>query len=136
MLWGPEQPDQDYGFALNRKVQLKTDLDALMQARGLDALLVTGPALHNPFMVYWTGAVHLSWADLIKKCGQEPVLFHASMERDEAARTGLKTQDLNQYRFWDLHREFKGDMVRATAVRYRNMLADMGITHGKVAVCG
>ena len=49
---------------------MKTDLDALMQENDLDAILITGPAQHNPAMVYMTGGGHVSNADLIKRRGQ------------------------------------------------------------------
>ena len=49
---------------------MKTDLDALMQENDLDAILITGPAQHNPAMVYMTGGGHLTTADLIKRRGQ------------------------------------------------------------------
>ena len=48
---------------------MKTDLDALMQEKDLDAILITGPAQHNPAMVYMTGGGHVSSADLIKRRG-------------------------------------------------------------------
>jgi len=34
---------------------MKSDIDSLMQAQNIDALLVVGPAQHNPPMVYLTG---------------------------------------------------------------------------------
>ena len=49
---------------------MKSDLDAIMQAQNIDALLITGPAQHNPAMVYLTGCGHLTVADLIKKRGE------------------------------------------------------------------
>jgi Xaa-Pro aminopeptidase len=70
---------------------MKSDLDALMQAKNLDALLVLGDAEHNPPMTYLVGGGHVSHAVLIKKRNEEPVLFCNAMEREEAARSGLKT---------------------------------------------
>jgi Xaa-Pro aminopeptidase len=87
---------------------MKTDIDALMESHEIDALLVTGPAQHNPAMYYFTGGGHISQADLIKKRGQAPVLFYNSMERDEAAKTGLQTKVLCDYRMRDLLKESKG----------------------------
>jgi uncharacterized protein (DUF1501 family) len=74
---------------------MKTDIDTLMQLNDIEALLVTGPARHNAPMYYFTGGVHLGQADLLKLRGQAPVLFYNSMERDEAARTGLATKSLD-----------------------------------------
>jgi Xaa-Pro aminopeptidase len=115
---------------------MKTDLDALMDANDIDALLVTGPAQHNPAMYYFTGGWHISQGDLIKKRGQAPVLFYNSMERDEAAKTGLQTKDLGDYRLRDLLKENNGNMVKATARRYQKMLEELGISTGRVALFG
>ena len=46
---------------------MKTDLDSLMSANDLDAILITGPGQHNPAMVYMTGGGHITDASLIKK---------------------------------------------------------------------
>ena len=69
---------------------MKSDLDNLMQSKNLDAILITGNADHNPPMYYMTGGGHISAATLIKKRGGESVLFCNDMEREEAAKTGLK----------------------------------------------
>ncbi len=115
---------------------MKTDLDALMEAHEIDALLVTGPAQHNPAMYYFTGGWHISQADLIKKRGEAPVLFYNSMERDEAAKTGLQTKDLGDYRMRDLLKESNGNQVKASVLRYQKMLEELGIISGRVALCG
>jgi len=73
---------------------MKTDLDLLMQARNLDGLLVIGNAEHNPPMTYLTGGGHVSNAVLIKKRGHVAVLFCSQMEREEAAKSGLKVVPL------------------------------------------
>mgnify|MGYP002682370351 FL=1 len=107
---------------------MKSDLDALMQANDIDALLIMGPAQHNPVMVYMTGGGHVTRADLLKKRGEEPVLFHESMERDEAARTGLKTCPYSIYPWKELWDQAGGDQVQATALRYQKMFTDHGLT--------
>ena len=70
---------------------MKSDIDALMQAKNLDALLVLGDAEHNPPMTYLVGGGHVSHAVLIKKLNEGPLLFCNAMEREEAAKSGLKT---------------------------------------------
>ncbi len=115
---------------------MKKDLDAILQSNDVDALLVTGAGDHNPAMVYLTGGGHLTNADLIQKRGEPPVLFHHAMERDEAARTGLTTRSFTTYPLRQLLDEAGGDRVKAAALRYRRMLADLGITSGRVAVLG
>ncbi len=115
---------------------MKSDLDDLMQASNLDAILVTGPGQHNPPMVYLTGGGHLTRADLIKKRGEPPVLFCAAMEREEGARTGLAIRNIAEYGLNDLLKQFGGDMVLALSAVYQKMFADMGLTSGRVAMYG
>ena len=76
---------------------MKTDIDALMQAHQIDALLIVGPGGHNPAMTYLTGGAFLTQAELIKPRGRRPVLFCRSMEREEAARTGLAVKVIDEY---------------------------------------
>jgi Xaa-Pro aminopeptidase len=115
---------------------MKKDLDAIMQANNLDAMLVTGPAQHNPPMYYLTGGAHLTRADVIKKRGEEPVLFYASMEREEAAATGLRSKNIDDYKLTDLLKMSGGDAFKATIERYRMMLAEAQVTSGRMAVYG
>ncbi len=115
---------------------MKTDLDMLLESHDLEAILLTGPAAHNPPMYYLTGGGHLTHADLIKKRGAEPVLYHNPMERDEAAKTGLLTKSLDDYDWLNIIKQCNGDMGKAQAWRYKAMLSDHGITSGKVAVAG
>ena len=115
---------------------MKADINSLMQQQGIDFLLVTGPAQHNPMMTYFTGAVHVSDADLIKKRGVKPVLFCNLMEREEAARSGLKTFSFSKYPMTALISATGGNLIEAYALRYEKIFTDLGITTGNVAVYG
>ncbi len=115
---------------------MKNDLDPLMEKYGLDALLLTGPAQHNPPVVYMTGTAHVSRADIIKKRGCKAVLYHFAMERDEAAKSGLVLKSLSEYPIKELLEQAGGDPVQAQALRYQKMLSDQGIHSGKVALYG
>lgn len=115
---------------------MKSDLDALMQEKDLEAILITGPAQHNPAMVYMTGGGHVSSADLIKRRGQAPVLFYNPMERDEAAKSGLTTKNLMDYNFSELLGQTGGDYQRAIAKRYQRMLTELGADQGNIALYG
>lgn len=115
---------------------MKSDLDSLMTAHNLDAMLITGAGQHNPAMVYMTGGAHLTNADLIKRRGEPPILFCNPMERDEAAKSGLITKDLAEYKYNELLKQCQGNQIKATALRYQNMFADLEITSGKMAVYG
>jgi Xaa-Pro aminopeptidase len=115
---------------------MRKDLDHLMEEAGLDALLISGSATHNPAMFYFTGNVHVGYGDLIKLRGQAPVLFCNPMEREEAARSGLATMNLAEYHYSKLLKENGDDPVKATAIRYQKMFADLGLTEGRVSIYG
>lgn len=115
---------------------MKTDIDALMQSRNLDAILVVGHAEHNPPMYYLTGGGHVSHAALIKRKGEAPVLFCNDMEREEAAKSGLKIVPYSAYPYKELLDQAKGDPALASALRYQRMFNDCGLTSGRVGIYG
>ncbi len=115
---------------------MKSDLDRLMKAKGLDAILILGNADHNPPMVYLTGGGHISNATLVKKRGEAAVLFHQDMERDEAAKSGLKCISYSTYPYEELLRYSAGDPTRAMGLRLQRILEDMGLTRGRLGLYG
>jgi Xaa-Pro aminopeptidase len=114
---------------------MKSDLDILMQSKNLDAILVTGNANHNPPMYYLTGGGHISAATLIKKRGGEAVLFCNDMERDEAAKTGLKIIPYSIYSYEELLKEAHGNPSLTSAIRYKHMFTDQCV-QGRVGIYG
>lgn len=115
---------------------MKSDLDAIMKKHNVDVLLVSGPAQHNPAMVYFTGVVHITNADLIKKAGQPAILFHPSMEREEALKTGLERRTYSDYPLTDFLKQAGNCHNLAAALRYKKMLEDNGVTGGRIALFG
>jgi Xaa-Pro aminopeptidase len=115
---------------------MKSDLDALMRERNLDAIIVFGDADNNPPMYYLTGGGHFSSATLVKKPGKGAVLYCNDMERDEAAKSGLQIQLYSKYPVQDLMKEAEGDFGRMMALRFLRILKDMSLTSGKIAVFG
>lgn len=115
---------------------MKSEIDAYMQENGVDALLVIGNIDHNPAMMYFTGGGHVSNADLIKKRGEPPVLFCNAMERDEAAKTGLRTVTFAEFKWKELVAQSGGDLAEARALSYAKQFQSLGITAGRVAVYG
>lgn len=115
---------------------MKTDLDAILRENDLDGMLVVGPGMHNPPMVYLTGIAHLTSADLIWKTGDGGTLFHGPMERDEAAKSGLTLRSYSLYPLGELLKEAGGDMTRAMALRYERMFKDCQLTQGRVVILG
>jgi Xaa-Pro aminopeptidase len=115
---------------------MKSDLDAIMQARNLDAFIVFGNAENNPPMYYLTGGGHVSHATIIKKRGAEPFYFFNDMERDEAAKSGLKLIPYTKYDYTEMMKQADNNQLLASALRYQRMFEDVGVTTGRVGVYG
>ncbi|HTP02752.1 MAG TPA: M24 family metallopeptidase [Anaerolineales bacterium] len=103
---------------------MRSDLDAMMRAAGLDAIVVLGNADHNPPMYYFTGPGHISHAALFKKAGQPPVLYCNAMERAEAAKSGLTVKAL------------KTGVVEILASQPKQLFDEQGLTSGRVGLYG
>lgn len=114
---------------------MKSDLNALMLSKGLDALVLMGNATHNPPMYYLTGGGHVSSALLIKKYNEEAVIFCNDMEREEAARSGMKVVPFSAYPYDAALQTAAGDPALAAAIRIKWIFSDHDI-HGKVGVYG
>lgn len=115
---------------------MKSQIDPFLSASKAAALWVTGPAQHNPAMVYLTGGGHLTHADVIQVVGHEPVVCHAPMERDEAAKTGLRTINFNRFPLKDRLQKAQGDRILADAMLYRSLFEEIGLTEGTVLLYG
>ena len=115
---------------------MKSEIDLLMDENNIDALLVIGNLDHNPAMMYFTGGGHVTNADLIKKRGEPPVLFCQAMERDEAAKTGLRTITFAEFKWKELVTQAGGDLAEARAHSYAKQFQRLGITRGRIAIYG
>lgn len=114
---------------------MKSDLDALMQARNLDAILVFGSAQNNPPMTYLIGGGHVNGATLIKKRGEKAVLFCNAMEREEAAKSGLDVHLYDEYPWQEMLKQAGGDTALMSALRLRSIFKDLGVS-GRVGIYG
>lgn len=115
---------------------MKTDLEQLITQKQVDALWISGAAQHNPSMTYFTGRIHVTAADLFILPGREPILFHGTMEREEAAKTGFELVSYSRYPTSEFLKLADGNPLEASALRYQKMLEDIGLTAGKVLLYG
>lgn len=117
---------------------MKKDIDQIMEANNTDALWITGAMYNNSDMVYFTGIHHANQVDLFKLCGKEPIAFHmVSMEREEAARSGLEIYPYDEkYPLNEYLKQANGDLLEALGLRMRDVLQEIGLTKGRVALSG
>lgn len=115
---------------------MKADLDRLMAERGFDALVVTGPATNNPVMYYLAnGSKVTEQTMLVKKRSEPPALIVSSMERDEAAKSGLRVIERSTYDPLKILNEERGNLLRASVRMFEAVFTDLGV-RGTVALYG
>jgi Xaa-Pro aminopeptidase len=113
---------------------MKSDLDRLMEERGLDAVIVSGKVHGNPPMKYMVGEAGLTTGMIVKKRGEPGVLIHGVMEREEALVTGFELMDFSAFDYLEIVRQGKGP--RETEKEFfRRVLTRLGIK-GRVGFYG
>lgn len=115
---------------------MKSDLDRLMEEQDVQALIILGKRMHNPNMTYFIQGVSLSYAVFIKPRNTEPILYHHTMEREEAYQSGLKTKDFADYNWSECLQAANGSQVKAQAYLLAKILTEMGLTKGQVLISG
>ena len=113
---------------------MKTDLDRLMAEADINVLLILPHENEDPYRAYLSNGAHFSGA-VIKKRGEPPVLIANGMEVDEAAKSGLKVYNVNDFGLRELLRQHQDDQDAATMAWYRRIFEDLGV-RGKVTVYG
>ena len=115
---------------------MRSDLDRIMAERDLDGLLVIGDASGNKVLNYVTGGAHLERALAVKKVGGPMTLIHGSMERDNAAATGLQLVDRDQvYNVYELLKKHGGDQL-ASQVDYLHQVFEREGLKGRIGIYG
>ncbi|HID32135.1 MAG TPA: aminopeptidase P family protein [bacterium (Candidatus Stahlbacteria)] len=109
---------------------MKRDIDQIMERKKIDAFIISGDPNKDPSLYYLLGVSKIS-AQVIKKRGEEPILIHSSMERDEAAKTGMRMVDFAKYDYRKILDEEK-DPLR-TEIRFLGLLFEEFGIKGKVA---
>ncbi len=113
---------------------MKSDLDRLMEERGIDALMTLPSEHDDKYRTYLANGADFSGM-VFKKRGEAPVLVANVMEVDEAAKSGLTIYSMEDFGFSELLHEFKGDRDAITVKFYRRVFEKLGI-RGKVGVYG
>jgi len=101
------------------------DLDALMQQRSIDTLLVPMHEVLHPAFRWITRGAKVTKGYAVKRVGEAPLLVSYPMERDEAAATGLATRLVHDF---DYDRIFKSapNPVAAYGEFFDRVLRDVG----------
>src|SRR5947207_15299891 len=76
---------------------MHADLDQLMRARAIDALVVPMHEVLHPAFRWITRGAKVTKGYAVKRAGKAPLLVSYPMERDEAAATGLATRLVHDF---------------------------------------
>ncbi|MEO1162739.1 MAG: M24 family metallopeptidase [Chloroflexota bacterium] len=113
---------------------MKSDIDALMRARELDAILIAGGEGYSEVRDYMSNGAHITGGYIVKKLGAEPMLFVSGMETEEAKKSGYLVKGWNELGFFDLLKEHAPE--KATVMFWGKCLAAAGVESGKVGLYG
>lgn len=115
---------------------MKSDLDQLMAARALTAIIVTGDAHDNPPRTYLSNGAHVTGGYIVKKQGSAPVMIVNGMETEEAAKSGLPVLSYFDLGYADMIKAAQGDATQAAVALWGELLRRFDIAPGKVGVYG
>lgn len=115
---------------------MKSELSEIMKDAGLDAIVVMGASGSNPPMKYFVGDAFFTSAMVIIPANDEPVLIYPPMERDNAAKTGMKRINIDEFPLKKMLDEMDGDLSQAEALQISKILTSVGVPAGKISICG
>lgn len=115
---------------------MKSDLDNLMAARGLDALIAYCNETYSPPVDYLSNGAHVTRALIVKKRGSEPIFIVNSMEVEEAAKSGLTVYTESEIGLPDLVKELNGDREKAHPIFWERCLRKAGVESGTIGLYG
>ncbi|MBK8023240.1 MAG: aminopeptidase P family protein [Chloroflexi bacterium] len=115
---------------------MRSEFDALMEKRGLDAFIVMGDEGENPALYYLSNGAHLSRGYALKRRGGDLLLVVNAMEIEEAARSGAAVITDFSLGYAQFLEEARGDQLKATTRLIEKMLAHIGLASGCVGLYG
>lgn len=115
---------------------MRSDIDRLMEARGLDAFFIPGGETENPFRRYMLpGVTGFVTGTIVKLRGKPAVGIMSAMEAEEARASGLEIltyeADIKAHELWQI------DNIDERSIEFfRRMLNLTGITEGTIGLYG
>ncbi len=115
---------------------MKSDIDRLMEDRGLDALIIAADENYSAALDYLTNGVEITTGLVMKKRGDAPVMFVNPMETEEAAKSGLTVYSFNDLGWAQLLLDYKGNRTQAEVVFWGRCLEKINVPSGKIGIYG
>lgn len=115
---------------------MKSDLDRLMETRGLAGLVVECSEAFSAERDYLTGGVAITGGKIVKKRGGDPILIVNPMETEEAKKSGLRTLSYTDLGWQDLIKAAEGNWIAAEVPFWERCLGAAEIEAGKIGIYG
>jgi Xaa-Pro aminopeptidase len=115
---------------------MKSDLDALMGARDLTALIVAGDESPNPIRQYLSNGARITGGIILKLRGAPPVLVVNAMETDEAAKSGLTVHSYYDLGYADFVKAADGVRPKADVALWGALFDRYAVPAGRIGVYG
>lgn len=115
---------------------MKSDLDALMEKRGLDAFIVMGDEGENPMLFYLSNGAEITRGYALKARGGEIMLVVNSMEIEEARKSGLTTYTDLDFGYGELIEAARDKRTLASVTLVGRLLEKIGVTAGVIGLYG
>jgi len=115
---------------------MKADLDRLMAARGLQAIVVAGDELYSAERDYLGNGARVTGGLVIKVRGSAPVMIVNPMEIEEARSSGLQAFSWQELGWAQLLQQADGERERAQAALWQRALQRLEVPPGRVGVYG
>lgn len=103
-----------------------SDLDSLLRARDIEAVIVPMHEAQHPAFRWLTRGAKVTKGYAVKLAGHDPVLIAYPMEREEAAATGLATRLVHDFGY-DAIFKSASDPVAAYASFFDRVLREFGV---------
>lgn len=115
---------------------MKSDLDRLMAARNLQAVVVVGDETYSAPRDYLTNGAQVTGGLVLKKRGADPVMVVNPMETEEAAASGLKVYSYHDFDYSELIKAANGDRSKANIGLWERVLRQNEVPPGRIGIYG
>jgi Xaa-Pro aminopeptidase len=115
---------------------MKSDLDRLMAARELEAVVVPCEDAFSAPRDYLTGGVQITHGMVLKRRGDDPVIVAGPMEIEEAAKSGLTVYSFYDFDWAKMLEDAEGDRSKAQIAFWGQIFEKLEIPAGKIGVYG
>ena len=114
---------------------MKSDLDQLMAARQLDAILIAGGEGYSTVRDYMSNGAHISAGYIVKVRGAEPMLVVSGMELEEARKSGLAVHTMADLGYMDIQKDVSNP-DHVAVLFWGKCLQAAGLESGTVGLYG